>query len=143
MNTKPAKLSYAQLGTVKTGAINTGWTGTKIAYTINDHHSGITHVKVDPATAKVRLETAEEASKHLSGGRVGGGLVAGAVLLGPLGAVIGGGLGAAARKSYSDKYIIVEDGDGNAYTARLRNRRDFVNAEKLVEGVARVQADAA
>ena len=135
-----AKLPMIQFGAFKTGRINTGFKRTSIIYDAHDHHAGFSKAKIDPATATLRIETAEEASKHLSGGRVGGGLIAGAILLGPLGAALGAGVGAAARKSYTDKYLIIEDENGAAYSVLLRNAADYHMAEKLSRRVDEIKA---
>lgn len=59
------------------------------------------------------LEEGVTQNSHVSKGSVAGGAVAGAVLLGPLGAVAGGLLGSAKRKGGTNLFLTVRDADGN------------------------------
>ena len=140
---KALKLPFMQFGKMETGAVNTGFRGRTLNYNVKDHHHGLVQVELDPMTVQARIETAEEATKHMKAGRVGGGLIVGGVLLGPLGAALGGGIGAAARKSYADKFLVLEGPGGKTYSVLLKGRLEMINAEALIESVRKVQRNAA
>lgn len=139
---KTPKLPAAGFGDMKRGIVTYGFKRNSIRYSVKDHYSGMNAVHLDPAKITVRIETAEEATKHMKGGRVGGGLIAGGILLGPLGAAIGGGLGAAARKSYNDKYAIIEDDKGETYSILLKGSLDLAGAQNLRKAVNEIKRHA-
>src|SRR5699024_12254387 len=72
---KALKLPFMQFGKMETGAVNTGFRGRTLNYNVKDHHHGLVQVELDPMTVQARIETAEEATKHMKAGRVGGGLI--------------------------------------------------------------------
>src|SRR5699024_12479267 len=61
----------------------------------------------------------------------------------PLGAALGGGIGAAARKSYADKFLVLEGPGGKTNSVLLKGRLEMINAEALIESVRKVQRNAA
>lgn len=87
--------------------------------------------------AAVSTGTEEAYLERTSVGRVAGGAILGAVLLGPLGAVLGGGIGSVRKKAnLPAEYLVLELKDGNVYTvgvradkiAQARKVRDMIQA---------------
>lgn len=87
--------------------------------------------------AAVSVGTEESYHEHTSLGRVAAGAVVGAVLLGPLGAVLGGGVGAVKKKgNLPAEYLLLELRDGRAFSvgvsaknvAQGRTMRDAILA---------------
>lgn len=97
------------------GYVNLAWDGA-LTWRWSDHkqHKEATHVREVTGCEVVTEDAYRERS---SVGRMTGGAVLGAVVLGPLGAVLGAGMGAAARKSnLPHEYLVIHLQDGRALT---------------------------
>lgn len=72
----------------------------------------------------VSTGTEDAYHERTSVGRVAAGAVVGAVLLGPLGAVLGGGAGAVRKKgNLPAEYLVIELRDGRAFSVGVSARR--------------------
>lgn len=72
--------------------------------------------------------TEDSYQEYTSKARVAGGLVTGAILLGPLGALLGAGAGAASKKgNLPAEYLVLELKDGRAFSVG-------VSAKRVAEG---------
>lgn len=125
----------AGFGTVKTGLVELKSDGRMVYATIDN---GRTRKEAFNATDVVSasLETAEDYVERVRAGRVAGGAVAGAVLLGPLGLALGAGAGALAkRKSGGAEYLIIELSDDRTVTVEVA-RKHAIKARELRDTIA-------
>lgn len=79
------------------------------------------------------LEEGVTQNSHVSKGSVAGGAVAGAVLLGPLGAVAGGLLGSAKRKGGTNLFFTVRDENDVPIIQTSFPAKDEIELRKLVQ----------
>lgn len=79
------------------------------------------------------LEEGVTQNSHVSKGSVAGGAVAGAVLLGPIGAVAGGLLGSAKRKGGTNLFFTVRDADDVPVVQVEFKAKDEIELRKLVQ----------
>lgn len=74
--------------------------------------------------ASVSIESGSAYVERVSGGRMVGGAVVGTVLLGPLGTLLGGGVGALARKGDGgEQYLIVTLTDGRVLSLAVPRKK--------------------
>lgn len=79
------------------------------------------------------LEEGVSQSDHVSKGAVAGGAVAGAVLLGPVGAIAGGLLGSSKRKGGTNLFFTVRDSENSPIIQTSFSAKDEIELRKLVQ----------
>ncbi|MDN5687021.1 MAG: hypothetical protein L0G94_10180 [Brachybacterium sp.] len=104
------------------GYVNLAWDG-KMKYVWSDRrmHKEKFHI-ADVVACSTGTE--ESYREHTSKTRVAGGLVAGAILLGPLGAVLGAGAGVVSKKgNLPAEYLVIELRDGREFSVGVSAKR--------------------
>lgn len=127
---KAPKLKRASIGDVKTGEVSAS--GSVIKYS----GKGVGTHKLDPAHVTGRIGDPAETAR-VSVGRVGGGAVVGTILAPGLGTLIGGGIGAMAKKkSAVSALILTDERTGAAYSVVLASNGDRAAANAFLIDLA-------
>lgn len=132
------KLKSVAVGDYKTGVLTTTMDRYALVYKGKD----VGTERLDPMRISARIGDPSE-SARISKGRTAGGAVIGTILMPGVGTIVGGGVGALAKKKgVQSSLLVTDDETGATYVVLLASNGDRASANAFLKDLHEVQSEA-